>query len=168
MANKITLLDTEKITYEGVFDLKELYKHLYEWLAWRKYDISEKKYKEKVKSTGKDMEIMWEANKDIDEYSQFKIEMKAVLIAVNDVEVQKESGAKVKMQKGEISIAVSAHLITDRLEVWQGKPAFSFLQRFYEKYLYKGSIDRMKGELWKVGWDFYNEAKAFLNLYKFG
>jgi len=166
MANKITLLDSEKITYENVFDLKELYKHLYEWLTWRKYDVSEKKYKLKVKPTGNDMEIKWEATKFIDEYSMFLIEMKALLVGVTDVEVQKD-GAKIKMQKGEITIDVSAHLITDRQDVWASRPHFIFLQRFYEKYLYKGAIDRMKGELWKVGWDFYNEAKAFLNLYRF-
>ncbi len=166
MANQITLLDGEKITFEGIFDLKELYKHLYEWLTWRKYDIAEKKYKEKIRPTGKDMEIKWEANKDIDEYSSFLIEMRAVLVGINDVEVQKDS-AKVKMQKGEITIYISAHVITDKMEIWQARPSFSFLQKFYEKYLYKGSIDRMKAELWKVGWDFHNEAKAFLNLYRF-
>lgn len=166
MANKITLLDNEKIVYEGVFDLKELYKHLYEWLTWRKYDVSEKKYKEKVKPTGKDMEIVWEATKEIDEYSLFMLAMRATLVAVSDVEVQKEH-AKVKMQKGEITIEVSAHLITDRQEMWTSKPYLAFLQKFYEKYLYKGAMDRMKAELWKLGWDFYNEAKAFLNLYRF-
>ncbi|MFH0868807.1 MAG: hypothetical protein V1839_01120 [archaeon] len=125
-----------------------------------------KKYKEKVKPTGKDMEIQWEANKDIDEYASFRIEMKAQLLGINEVEVQKD-GAKVKMQKGEISISVSAHLITNRLEAWEAKPGLSFLQKFYEKFLYKSSIERMKAELWKTGWDFYNEAKAFLNLYRF-
>jgi len=166
MANKITLLDSEKITYDGVFDLKELYKHLYEWLTWRKYDVSEKKYKEKIKPTGKDMEIEWQANKDIDEYSSFQVEMKALLIGVADVEVQKEN-IKVKMQKGEINVKVSAHLITDRMETWTAKPQLAFLQKFYERYLYKSTMDRMKGEVWKVGWDFYNEVKAFLNLYRF-
>lgn len=166
MANKITLLDSEKISYDSVFDLKELYKHLYEWLTWRKYDVSEKKYKEKIKPTGKDMEIQWEANRDIDEYSSFRIEMKAQLIGVNDVEVAKD-GSKVKMQKGEINIQVSAHLFTNRQELWESKAMLSFLQKFYEKFLYKGAIDRMKAELWKQGWDFYNEAKAFLNLYRF-
>ena len=166
MANKLTLLDSEKITYDNVFDLKELYKHLYEWLVWRKYDVAEKKYKEKVKPTGKDMEIQWEANRDIDEYSSFRIELKAILVAVNDVDVQKD-GAKVKMQKGEITMQISEHLITDRLDFWASKPMFSFLRNFYEKYLYKSAMDRMKGELWRQGWDFYNEAKAFLNLYRF-
>ena len=166
MANKITLLDSEKITFNGVFDLKELYEHLYEWLNWRKYDVSERKYKEKIKPTGKDMEIKWEANKDIDEYSSFRIEMEAMLFGINDVEVQKDT-AKVKMQKGEINVKVSAHLITDRKEMWQSRPQFSFLQAFYEKYLYRGAVERMKSEVWKIGWDFYNEVKAFLNLYTF-
>jgi len=166
MGSKIVLLDGEKIGYDGVFDLKELYKHLYEWLSWRKYDVAEKNYKEKVKPTGKDIEIKWEAARIIDEYSMFIIELKTRIIGLTDVEVQKDS-AKVKMQKGDIALDISAFILTDRQEMWASKPHFVFLQKFYEKYLYKGSIDRMKGELWKVGWDFFNEAKAFLNLYRF-
>jgi hypothetical protein len=167
MANKLTLLDGEKMIYEGVFDLGELYKHAYTWFTWRKLDVSEKKYKEKMKATGKEIEIEWQVNRDIDEYSKFSHDIKWRMRDINDVEVQKDS-AKVKMQKGEITIEVTSSLITDRQDIWAAKPHFTFLKAFYEKYLYKGSIDRMKKELWKQGWDFYNEMKAFLNLYKYG
>lgn len=166
MTGKIVLLDSEKITYEGIFDMGEFYKHVYEWLAWRKYDVSEKKYKEKIKPAGKEMEIVWSAGRDLDEYSAFKIDVQMLIIGLNDVEVQK-NGAKIKMQKGEITIYVSAYIATDRQDFWVSRPQFAFLQKFYEKYLYRSAIETMKGELWKQGWDFFNECKAFLNLYKF-
>ncbi len=167
MAGKIALLDGEKIIYDGVFDLGELYKHAHQWFTWRKYSVSEKKYKEKMKSTGKEIEIEWEVNKDLDEYSKFQHAIKWRLRDINDVEVQKDS-AKVKMQKGEITLELTSYLITDRQDIWISRPQFGFLRAFYERYLYKGSIERMKKELWKAGWDFYSEMKAFLNLYKYG
>ncbi|MEM4248095.1 MAG: hypothetical protein QXH80_02415 [Candidatus Nanoarchaeia archaeon] len=167
MSNKITLLDNEKITYEGVFDLGEIYKHAHQWFTWRKYDVSEKKYKEKMKPTGKEIEIEWSVNRDIDEYSKFTHDIKWRLRDVNDVEVQKDS-TKIKMQKGEINFEITSFITTDRQDFWVTKPHFAFLKAFYEKYLYKGSIERMKKEIWKHGWEFYNEMKAFLNLYKYG
>jgi len=42
------------------------------------------------------------------------------------------------------------------------------LQSFFEKYLYAGTFERLKLELWKEGWDFYNEMKAYLDVYHFG
>ena len=53
MSKKIDLLKEERVQYEGIFDLKDLYKHAHDWLEWRKFDVSEKKYKEKIKPDGK-------------------------------------------------------------------------------------------------------------------
>jgi len=167
MAGKISVLESEKVTYDGVFDLGELYKHSHQWLTWRKFDVSEKKYKEKMKPTGKEIEIDWIAKREIDEYSSWEYDIKWKLRDINDVEVQKDS-VKVKMQKGEVNLDISAYIVTDRQDFWTSKVQFAFMKAFYEKYLYKGNIDRMKKELWKMGWDFYNEIKAFLHLYKYG
>ncbi len=166
MSTEIPLLDNERIKFKGIFDFEELYIHTHDWLEWRKYDIAERKYKEKITPTGKDVEIEWRATKDIDEYSQFKIEIMWRLINLTEVEVQ-QNGAKVTKNKATIKIAVSAALVLDWKDKWEETPIIKFLKTFYEKYLYHGTIDKLKGELWKQGWDFYNELKAFLNLYKY-
>ena len=167
MPNKITLLNDERIQYEGVFDLSELYKHAHSWLAWRKFDVEEKKYTEKLKAAGKEFEIKWEASKNLDEYSKFQLEIRFHLLGINEEQVKKDTHIA-KMQKGEINIFVSAHLITDRQDYWGQSVTYSFLRGFYDRYIYRSSFERLKGELWKIGWDFFNEMKSFLNLYKFG
>jgi hypothetical protein len=166
MVNTITLLSDERIQYEGLFDIKEIYQHAYKWLTWRKYDLSEKQYTEKVKAGGKDLEIRWEAIKYVDEYSTFEIKVRWLGFGINDVEVKKDGGT-IKLQKGEINIYVSASLKTDRQDYWAQNAFYSFMRAFYDRYLYRNSIERLKGELWKVGWDLYNELKSFLNLYKY-
>ena len=65
---EIPVLSGELVQFDGVFDFKELYKHLYGWLDWNKYPISEKRYTEKSKATGKDIEVRWEAEKELDDY----------------------------------------------------------------------------------------------------
>jgi len=166
MSTTYPLLDSEKITYGGIFSLKELYEHLWSYFGWHKYDLEEKKYKEKAKPTGKEMEIIWNATKDVDEYSKIAIKVEWIIIGLTDVEVTKDD-AKVKMNKGEVEIKVSADLVTDKQDQWEVSPHFRFMKGFYEKYLYKGTIDHLKNQTWKEGWDLFNEIKAFLNLYKY-
>ncbi len=167
MSTEYPQLDGEKISYKGIFDLKELYEHLYKWLEWHRFDIEEKKYKEKVKAPEKDIEIEWAASKDFDEYSKMVIKVKWKASGISEVEVAKDD-KKVKMNKGDIEISVSATLVTDKDDAWEVKPVLKFLKGFYEKYLYGSTIDVLKKKAWDSGWNFYNEAKAFLNLYRFG
>jgi hypothetical protein len=166
MVNVTTLLSDERIQYDGLFDLNELYKHAYNWFNWRKFDIAEKKYSEKAKATGKEVTIEWDVTKSIDEYSGFEIKVKWELKGVQDVDVKKDSGTA-KMQKGEVNVWISANLKTDRQDYWTQNVMQSFLRSFYDKYLYRSTFERLKGELWKTGWDFFNEMKSFLNLYRY-
>ena len=164
---KISLLSNEKMIFEGIFDLKELYKHVHDWLEWRGYDLEEKEFSHKVKAGGIDYAIQWIATREIDEYSQFEIQIKYEAFALNKVEVQK-NGAKITMDKGEVDIYVSASVVLDWQGRWEEKAIYlKFLKAFYEKYLYYGTIVELKGRLWNEGWELYNEIKSYLNLFKF-
>ncbi len=166
MANTISILADERIQYDGYFDLAELYKHAYNWLNWRKFDVAESKYTEKAKAAGKEMEMIWSATKTLDEYSKFEIKVRWQLFAIRDEEVKK-GNTVVKMQRGEINIYITVNLITDRQDFWAQNAFYSFMRAFYDRYLYRSSVKRLKDEGWTVGWEFFNELKAFLNLYKY-
>lgn len=150
----------------ALFDIDELYKHAHDWLEWRKYSVTEKKYKENHKAGGREIEIKWECQRDIDEYSRFQLDVRWHLLGVNDVEVE-HAGKNVKMQKGELNIFISAIIIFDYNEKWEQSPMMKFMKSFYEKYLYAGTVENLKNELWKEGWELYNEMKSFLNLYQY-
>lgn len=167
MANVITLMQDERMRFVVTFDLKELYAHIYNWLVWRKFDVEENEYTEKAKPTGKEYIIRWNAEKYIDEYSKYRIKIRWELYNIFDEEVKK-GAATVKMQKGEINAYISAELVTDRQDMWVQNAFYSFMRAFYDRYIYRASIERMKGDLWKLGWELFNEFKAFMNLYKFG
>src|SRR3972149_6416343 len=151
MPNTTTLLSDERIQYEGVFSIAELYKHAYNWLTWRKFDVREGKYMEKAKATGKEIKIEWTAQKFLDEYSSFEIKIRWEFLNIRDAEKPP------KMQQGEVNIFVTASIITDRQDFWAANAFYSFMRTFYDRYLYRSSYDRLKAELWKTGWDFFNE-----------
>ncbi|MEM2874144.1 MAG: hypothetical protein QW063_01700 [Candidatus Nanoarchaeia archaeon] len=166
MANTISLLTEERIQYEGLFDLKELYKHAWNWLVWRKFNVAEDRYTEKVKAAGKEMKIDWTATKNIDEYSKFEIKVRWEMQGITDVEVKKNGGTA-KMNKGEVNIYITASVITDRQDYWAQNVFFSFMRGFYDRYIYRSTLERLKGEVWKLGWEYFNELKAFLQLYRY-
>ena len=130
MAVDIKILDGEKITYKHLFDLGELYGHANSWLKHNGYTVEEKAYKEKVGAGGKDIDIEWEATKDLDEYSKFKLAIEWSISGLTDVEVQKEGG-NVKMNKGEVSIEVSMALVLDYKDKWEESPWLKFNQFSY-------------------------------------
>ncbi len=167
MGTKHDVFKSVKVTLKkGVFELKETYKHAYEWLESKNYTVTEKKYSEKITESGRELEIEWEADRDIDEYSKYWLKIKWKLQGVVDVEVQQE-GAKVKMQQGEITMEVTAQIETDYDDKWEATPMMRFMRRFYEHYLYKETFRAQKDRLWDEGWEFVNETKAYLHLYQY-
>jgi hypothetical protein len=169
MSVKHDLFKFARINFKnGVFDVKEIYKHAREWLYYGKtYSVKEAKYKEKITSAGREIKIAWIAKRDIDEYTRFQIEVYWQMFAIKNVKVEHE-GAGIKLQSGEMDVFVSAYLIFDYNDRWEQSVFLKFLKTFYEKYLYSGTKEKLKQQLWRESWDFYNEMKAYINLYHTG
>ncbi|NJL44169.1 MAG: hypothetical protein HC945_02545 [Nitrosarchaeum sp.] len=60
------------IRYEGIFNYRELYRFIHDWLEQRKYDVDETRYKAK----GGESELEWTATKDVTEYVRNSISVK--------------------------------------------------------------------------------------------
>ncbi len=168
---EINILDGEKLDFVGIHDFDEWYKYLYRWLDWHKFsNVTEKKYKEQRNlqpdgSISKNIEIVWEASRSIDEYTQIYIKTRIQCIGQKDVEVVRD-GVKANWQVGEIVMYVWAGFKLDKSNWFEG-PVMGFFKKFYEKYLYREMIDQLKRDVWKQGWEFFNDAKQLLNLYTF-
>lgn len=154
-----------KIEHKGVFDLKELYNTMYDWLKRKGYAWAEKEYKDSQSAPGsRQIEIEWEATKAIDDYVQFVLAINFMFI-VQDVDVEKE-GIKVKAQSGMASIKISAIILKDYAGKWE-KPISGLLREFYDKYIIRGRIESLEKDLYGEGTDLINEVKSFLNLHTY-
>lgn len=168
MSVKYDLFKFARINFKGgVFDVKEIYKHAHDWFKWKQYDVTEQKYKEKILSNGREIKIDWVCERDIDEYTRYRIEVKWQMFSINDVKIKHE-GKDIKVQSGEMDIFVSAYLVLDYEDRWEQSVTLKFLKSFFEKYLYAATMERVKRQLWRESWDYYNEMKAYLNLYQYG
>lgn len=167
MSLKYDLFKSARIQkMKSVFNVKETYKHAKEWLEFWRYDVVEKKYKHKEAASGREIEIDWICTREIDEYTQFMLDIRWLCLMIKDVKVQ-VGNKKITMQHGEINVFISAYLVLDWQNKWEESAVMKFLRSFFEKYLYQGHIQSLKEQLWKEGWAFYNEMKAYLNMHEF-
>jgi len=167
MADRMDILPAQKMELNNaIFDWQELYRHAHDWLSWLKYDIWEHEYVESAGPAGKTIKVIWNCEREIDDYSKFVIYIIYSLNGISDVGVE-QNGEIVRYQKGNISVTVQAYIVLDRDDRWKYGKASKTIKKLYEKFLYREQIETMIGQIWGEGWGFYNEVKSFLNLYKY-
>jgi len=153
-----------KLKHKGIFDFKETYRILFEWLVDEGYDVNEKGYKEVVGAGGaKELEIKWIALKKISDYFRFMIEIDFHPLGMTDVEVEID-GVKQKMQKGLFEVKAQGILLKDYEERWTGNAFFKFLRSIYDKFIIPNRINEYEGKLIGEVDEFVAQAKSFLNL----
>jgi hypothetical protein len=155
-----------KIVHAGIFDFKENYRFMYEWLRSHDYLVLEKKYTEKVRPDGgKFLEIRWTAYKIISKYFRFKMQLILKAPYMSSAEVQ-EGSIKVKRDKGEIEIRFDpgVFLETDYENHWGKNKFVKFLRDIYDKYIIRSRIEAYEDMLKDESDEFANQIKAFLVL----
>ncbi len=152
-----------KIKQGGIFHFKDFYAFAYDWIISEDYDLTEKKYSEKVTGDAKQIEIIWEAYKKVSDYFRFVLKMRWLILGMKDVEVQRE-GKKVKMNSGSIEITFQAILEKDYESRWEDKPVWKFLRGVYDRYIIRSRIDKYEDKVVGELLNLIDQTKAFLAL----
>ncbi len=165
MPKEESIVDT-KIKYRGVFDLEVLYNKLRDWLMNEGYSDpvtdGEKKYAEKVKPNGKQLEIIWESSKEEEGgFFLIKIKITFYVIGLNEVEAEK-NGKNIKLDRGEVEIKFSSSVTINAKKKWDD---YSFFYKIYKNYIIKDRTEEIKIKCYKDTNDLISEAKNFLKLY---
>ena len=148
-----------KLIHAGLFNLKELYVFFRTWLQDQKYDLLEKKYSEKIKANGKEVEIQWEVSRKISDYFKFSWNITFFIVGLIKQEVQ-----GMKLDKGEIEIRVEAFLEKDYESKWQSHPFVKFLRDVYDRYVIKSRIEDYEDRLTEEVDEAITQLKTFLSL----
>ena len=135
---------SQKVKHTGIWDFKETYRYLYDWLIDNDYLVTEKNYNEKITPTGKEIEIIWEARRKISDYFRFIIKVDWRILGMTDVEVE-EDGKKVNMNKGSTELKVNAILEKDYEHRWVNSGFLKFLRGVYDRYLPQHDIPSYQG-----------------------
>ena len=120
-----------RIKKTGFFKFESLYKDMKEWFDEHEYFFHEKEHAEKDLPQGREVLMKWIAEREIDDYTKFKIEIHFFierLMKIND------------KYKGELRITYFAHVELDYKNNWQKNPFTKFLFFIYNNYIIKAKI----------------------------
>jgi len=145
-----------KIIKEGVFNLKEVYNLINEFLCQRGYDLTEKEqmYNEEGK-----LKIKYEADKKADDYTKFIIEITITGAGTKEVELKNK-----KASSGKFSIKIEAKLKKDYEDTWDKRPFQKFMREIFDKFVLGSKFDRYSKELTDEAYALYNELKSYIGL----
>ncbi len=166
MSQKDFIATAIKVKQKSVFDLKELYTLLYKWFELYGYDFQEEEYRDIEKAGKKNLEIRWYAEKKVDDYIKYVIKISFMVLGLEEVEIE-DDGVKRSSSKGEVEFRFDAFLLKDYENAWE-KGLMKFMREVYDKYIIKGRIDSLEGELQGELYKFIDEIKAFLNMHRMG
>ena len=160
MSEKDTIFKS-KVRQRGLFDFKDIYEFAYNWLTDQNYDMFERKYVEKVKGESKDVEVKWEATKELSDYFRYVIEVQWVILGMKSVEVQQD-GKKIKIDSGVIDLRFKASLVKDYESRWENHPFWKFLRGFYDRYIIRTRVEQYEERLLGEINEYIAEIKGLL------
>ena len=163
---KYLVVDGLTVAFEGLFSMHELFEMIDEWFRMKGYDKKETLNFEKIKKTGKYIEILLEPNKKLTDYIESYFWIKIIGEEIKDAEV-KHKKTKVKLNHGKLNITIRSFLITDYEDKWAGKPYNFLVRTLFDRFIYKRMIDKYKNEIVNHASQLAREIKSLLNLYKF-
>ena len=169
MVKEDSIISDVKIKFKGNFDLKLLYKKLREWLKREGYSDpceggGEKKYSERVKPEGKQLEILWGTKKGAEAgYFSQEIDISFFLNGLKEVEVDND-GKKLKLESCEIEMKFNSKLVRNASKQWE---EHSMMFKLYERFVVKYKIDEHKIQVYKDTNKLIDEVKSFFSLYRF-
>lgn len=152
-----------KVTHAGIFDFKDIYRFLYEWFTSYEYVVLEKKYSEKIKPEGKEIEIEWLCLRKISDYFRFRIKLKIRITRMITVEVMR-AGVKTTRDKGEIEVKFGSFLEKDYENKWESNPISKFLRGIYDKYIIKTRTEAYEDKLGSEVDEVIAQLKSYLAL----
>ena len=166
MSERKLVVDHAGLSYEGLFDVHELYMMIDKWLKEKGFDKREMRNVEQVSPNGKYVELELQPWKKITDYAKHIIRMDIKILGIKDVEVRKD-GHKVKLQKAKVSIIFDGYLETDWEHRWEQQPMYIFIRTLFDKFVYNTYSSKFEAQLVESVNDLRAQIKSFLNLYKY-
>jgi len=170
---------TLSIKYEDVFNLKELYKAVRDWLISNDYvtakssENMEKFYLEKLSPSGvKEIWVWWRTARAPHGSKYFKYHMNVDfhVLGLKDIEVMHQ-GQKIKANKGEVEVMINCFLELEAefefRKSFIGMIGGSLLANRFRKRMYKKQVDAHKPDLKEDMVKLQAFIKEFLELKSF-
>lgn len=166
MSERRIIIDQLKFSYEGLFNLDELYTLIVQWFYEKGWDWYEKINQEQVTETGKHVRIILEPWKNISDYQKEQIKIKLLFTDVKEVDVELD-GKSIRMHQGLLKIVFDGYLITDRKGWYKNNIFWWWITYLMDTIFMREHYE--KGETWVESdvQEIYEKIKTYLNAYNY-
>lgn len=164
MGEKNLVVDTQTISYEGVFKASDVAKTIVGWCLERGYKPEEPYNEEIITADGKQIKVEYKPNRKPSDYGKFELNVELGMNFIDTV-VEKD-GKRMNLNKGSASVEIKAFLITDYEGRWETAPVYYFLRTIVDKYIYPFYTGKFESILAKDVEELKSRIKANFNMYK--
>ncbi len=164
-----------KIKYKDIFDLKEFYTALYNWLLendWRDCEDKDEKwetfYSERIGRTGlREIWFRWRVVRDAKEGPfKYYLFFDFHVLALSDTEVVK-NGVKMKLNKGEIEFTIRPFIYSLYEKPFKEYKWLAGFLDLFNKRVYHSILEERKKELYQETYALQNFIKQWFKLKRY-
>jgi hypothetical protein len=166
MAEKRIVFKDKNLSFQGLFEMKGLFRTVVKWFDDHGYDMFENKNYEEIYEQDKKIIFELIPYKKITDYHKFEIRVFVVAESLKEVDVELK-GVKYRLLKGDIFFTFDATLITDYEGRWEGRAQYFFFRTLIDKFIYKSHTRAYENELIKEVTALEEEIKAYLNMFRY-
>ncbi len=166
MSERRLVIDHLKFSYDGLFNVNELYSVISTWFFEKGYDWHEKMNQELVTADGRQMRLILQPWKSVTNFYKLFINIELNLVDVKEVEVE-HNGRALQLSQGKVKMTIDGYVVSDRQDEWTTKPFYWFLTIIGQKYFFRDHFARMEAWLKSDVDDMYNKVKNYLNVMKY-
>ncbi len=166
MGERKLIVDHLKFSYDGLFNVDELYSVISTWFFEKGWDWTERLNQEQITPQGKQIRIILEPWKSSSDFYKLWMKIKLHMNNVRDVDVEHE-GQMLKLSHGQIAMIIDGWVMSDRFGVWSDTPLKWFFKTLAEKYFYHDHFHKFEIWLESDVDDLHNKIKGYLNVFKY-
>lgn len=146
------------ISRKGPIDFDLIYKNVVPWFGRYKYDFTEKEHTEKNKPQGNELIIKWVADRKIDDYMQYFIELEFFITELRIIGKQQHAKTKINLK---------SYVKLDYNNEFQKSRFGRFLFFLYNNVIIKRKLLFVhKVKLYKETMDLHDLIKSLLEHYR--
>lgn len=152
--------DAPTIRFKGIMDFDGLFRFIYGWLKGKGYLVQEKKYSEKA-----ELEIKWDAEKDVTDYYRYRIVIEFLGWDLGKIEmIDEKTKLKRILDTGRIEIKIKGAVEEDYHNEWEKTWLKKKLFVVYRNMTHAATEDIHGIYVIQTIYGLYNAIKEYLNM----
>jgi hypothetical protein len=165
MAFVRVVVDHMKLEYSGLFDSKELFKHIASFANNNSLQKRDTKSFEQDLPEGKCIETESDYWRKVTDYARTTYRIRILIHNLKKVEAMLDKKKK-NLSSGKVVIWFDAFLEQDYEHRWEDVPMLLFIRTLFDKWLYHGYTERFEQRITHLTNHWYDQTEKFFNFYR--